>query len=97
MTIRSPIFAALALAAFGAAAAPAAAAPDHEARQRYYAHTVETGGDPVYCIRQERVDTRIPERICMTKRGWVQAGAQVIDGSEAAYAAVDDRHSARGR
>jgi len=90
MRPNAPSIASLAAAlAFSAATTPALADPGHEAGRRYQAWTVETGGDPVYCIHHERVDSRIPMRVCKTKRGWISAGATVIDANEPHYARND--------
>ena len=78
-----------------AGAAPAFAETGNDAGHRYHAQRVETGGDPVYCIRQDRVGTLIPQRTCMTRRGWIKSGAQVIDDGEPAFAAYDRQNKGR--
>jgi len=93
MTPTISLMAAFASAGLLAGATPAFAGTD--AGHRYHAQRVETGGDPVYCIRQDRVDSLIPQRTCMTRRGWIKSGAQVIDDSEPAFAAYDRQNKGR--
>jgi len=96
MRPKSPFVAALFAIGLSALATPALAGTTEQGGRRYHAWTVETGGDPVYCINHERVDSRIPQRICMTKSGWIETGARVIDASDLAYAA-NDRHPEKSR
>ncbi|BAK64851.1 MULTISPECIES: hypothetical protein [Sphingobium] len=74
---KSPLVAAAALGLF-AVSAPALAGTGEPVRH-YQAKTVETGGEPLYCVKETVAGSMIPQRVCMTKRGWTEAGARVVE------------------
>ena len=84
--VKSPVFTAVAIASMFAVAAPAFAGTGDSVR-RYKTQPTMRGDKLVYCVSQKAVASNIPDRTCMTKNEWVDAGAIVIEKNAQDYAA----------